>query len=154
MQKLKALGGVVFVLVLFAAGVLALVALVKGGVWAAEHLLPALLVVATFVFLLDVALLLLSVIRPLRRISGPTLFATSYLFGGILWLYGLVFTYSLWGFLGVFIGLLVLGIGVVPVGMVATLLNGLWEPFFSLLLLVIVTFGFRMGGVALAASAD
>ena len=152
MEKLKAVGRIVFGFVLILGVPIGIFVLAKGSGWAAEHVLPALFVLGALVLFLDLFLLVASVVKPVRLVAGPTLYASSYLFGGILWLSGLVYTYALWGMVGVLVGFLVLGIGVVPIGMMATLLHGQWEPFFSLVLLTVITFGFRIAGVALLAS--
>lgn len=48
---------------------------------------------------------------------------------------------AIWGVPGVVIGLLLGGVGVVPVAMLATLTHGMWEPLAELAGLVVLTFG-------------
>jgi hypothetical protein len=76
----------------------------------------------------------------------------SYLFGVTLWLTGFLVTFALWGTVAVVLGVLLLGVGVVPIGLLATALNGMWPQFFSLLVMVLLTFGTRMGSIALSPS--
>ena len=65
-----------------------------------------------------------------------------------------LYTLSIWGFVALFIGLFLLGVGVVPVAMLATLLNGMWMPLISLLLLTIMTIASRAGALSLAMSLE
>ena len=121
-------------------GILALVvAFIRGSVWASTHLLSPLIAVGWFAVAVDVFVLL-----PLS--------VSTYLFGLIAWLLGFLLTYALWGAVAVVIGMLFMGLGVVPIGMVASAWNGLWEPFFTLLVLILVTWGARAGGFFIVAS--
>jgi hypothetical protein len=43
-----------------------------------------------------------------------------------------------------------MGIGVVPIAMLATIFKGQWEQFLTLAVLTILTFGTRLAGIALA----
>lgn len=82
------------------------------------------------------------------------MFISSYVFGLTLWFLGLLLTYFTWGFLGVFIGLVLVGVGVVPVAMLAMLLNGELFVLFVLVLLTILTFGLRFLGIYMARRAE
>jgi len=61
---------------------------------------------------------------------------------------------AFWGWLAVIIGIFLGGIGVVPIGMLASIFNGRWDIFWTLLLTVVLTYGTRIIGYALANSAD
>jgi hypothetical protein len=61
----------------------------------------------------------------------------------MLWMTGLLLTYTLWGGFAVFIGLFMFGVGVVITAFLATLLNGLWSAFFEIIFLVFLTYGTR-----------
>lgn len=50
----------------------------------------------------------------------------AYAFHLILWVWSMAYTYSIWGMTGVIIGLILAGVGVVPVAMLAALLHGEW----------------------------
>jgi hypothetical protein len=82
------------------------------------------------------------------------LFFASYVFGATLWMEGLLLTLFIWGLGAVFIGLCVVGIGVVPIAMLATLLKGMWGPLIELVLLTIMTFGSRACAISLAESLE
>jgi hypothetical protein len=46
----------------------------------------------------------------------------------------------------VIIGVLMLGVGVIPIAFIATLFRGMWRPFIELLLSVVLIFGCRALG--------
>ncbi|HEX5438945.1 MAG TPA: hypothetical protein VFW98_17470 [Gemmatimonadaceae bacterium] len=54
-----------------------------------------------------------------RATAGTGLFATSFLFGITTWLLGAAVTFTAFGFVGLLGGLLLLGIGVVPLALIA-----------------------------------
>lgn len=152
-EKLKSLsnyllGGLFFVAILTLP-----VVFIMGSLWVSVHLLPVLTKTAWIVFAIDLLIFLpLSILRSCRGFTGTTIYLSSYLFGIVTWFYGLILTYSLWGILAVVIGLMIVGIGVVPIAMLATLLKGMWGHFSSLILLVFITFGSRWAGMAIAES--
>ena len=41
-----------------------------------------------------------------------------------------------------------------PIAMLATLINGMWSPLIELMLLMLVTFGFRFAGISLGESLE
>src|SRR5690349_15872744 len=69
----------------------------------------------------------LAIFRTTRMISAMGLLFASCVFGVVVWIYGFVVTYELWGLLGVFTGLMFCFVGVVPLGMIAAGLHGLWN---------------------------
>ena len=152
-ETLKKVSGALFGIVVFV-GFLALpVVFILGSAWAAKHLLSPLIVIGWLAVALDVAILLpLSIFKRLRGFTGSVIFISSYVFGLVTWLLGFVLTYSLWGVGAVIIGILFLGGGVVPMALLATMFKGLWDPFFTLLLLAIITFASRGMGISIASS--
>ena len=68
-----------------------------------------------------------------------------------LWVWGLILTYDLWGGAAVLVGLFLLGVGVVPMAMLATLFGAMWPTLGRLLLLAALTFGTRQFGAYLLA---
>jgi hypothetical protein len=63
------------------------------------------------------------VIRRTRAFSAAGLMIASYVFGACLWITSLLLTYELWGTIAVIIGLAVVGIGIVPVALLAALFH-------------------------------
>src|SRR6516225_1687774 len=96
----------------------------------------------------------LAVIRRTRGFSAAGLMIASYVFGVCLWITSLLLTWALWGGIAVFIGLIVLGIGIVPVALLATLFRAQWWNLLDLVMLIVATFGTRMLAVWLAGKAD
>ncbi len=76
------------------------------------------------------------------------------MFGLVAWLLGFILTYSIWGAWAVVIGILFLGGGVVPIALLATAINGYWDPFLTLLVVSVLTFGARISGLLIAESGE
>jgi|ERR1700733_5818470 len=126
---------------------------IKGAMWASDNLLPPLITVGWYALAVNLLLLLpLSLFRRLRGFTGSGMFLSSFLFGLIAWLSGFVITYMLWGKWAVIVGVVFIGVGVVPMALLATLFKGLWGGFLPLLILVVLTFGLKGGGLLIAES--
>jgi len=98
-------------------------------------------IVAGLVLSIDVVILML--FGPLKRtrvVAGMTLLLSSLIFGLATWLIGLIATLHFWGIVPVMIGLIFLGIGVIPIGLLACAVNCSWGHFWGLLLLMALTF--------------
>jgi hypothetical protein len=80
--------------------------------------------------------------------------AASYVFGAILWVSGMAFTYITWGLFAVIIGLVILGIGVVPIAMLAALIHADWGDLAGFIFLGVLTYGSRMLAMWLGHKAD
>lgn len=144
LTALKAGGGYVLVI----AGLLLLIAIpvlfIMGAVWVGTHVLPWLTLLSWIILGIDVIIVLpLILIRRTREAALSALYISSYVFGLLLWFDGLLLSYFIWGFIAVFIGLALMGIGVVPVAMLATLLTGEFGMFGTLIYLLVMTFGVR-----------
>ena len=72
----------------------------------------------------------------------------------MMWFGGLGVTYETWGMAGVIIGLMIAGVGIVPVGMLAVLLQGEWQALIVFVILLGLTFGLRALGLWLAKKVD
>lgn len=141
------MSSIVFGIVIFLCMLVVPVLFIKGGEWLSREVLHlfnllSLTTLAAFI----VILLPLAIFSKTRSISGSIMVLVSFIFGVNLWLYGLLLTYLFWGGIVVCIGLIVLGIGVVPIAMFAAPLKGMWFEFGALLLLIILTFGVRSFG--------
>ena len=128
--------------------------LLKGGVWLSARVLPGLFAFIWFVLAVDlIALLPLGLFKKTKGLSGAGLVLSSYIYGLTLWIWALVLTYSIWGGLAVIIGLFIVGVGVVPIAMLATALTAEWASFGQLLLLIALTFSTRTIGKLFARQA-
>jgi hypothetical protein len=134
-----ALGLMIFV------GIIALgIAFIMGAAafsfWVLKWTYPA------FMIAVGVSLLLLvplALIPPTRMLSAIGFLLASFVFGAILWLWTMAYTYSAWGLLGVIIGLFLGGIGVVPVALVAALFHGDWGHLGLFVVTIVLTIGTR-----------
>lgn len=153
LENAKKLSGYLLGLVVFAAVLALPFVFIKGAMWASENLLPPLFLVGWIAIAVVIFVLLpLSLFRRLRGFTGTVIFLSSYLFGLICWLTGFVVTYSLWGAWAVILGILFLGGGIVPIGMVASLFKGEWQMLVLLFILIVLTFGTRIGGMSIVNS--
>jgi hypothetical protein len=135
---------------ILAIGVALLVGLAEFSVWALKWTVPVFFVTV----LVSLVLLAFSLIPAARGFSAVGLMYASIVLGAILWICGMSYTYIVWGLLGVMVGLIFLGVGVVPVAMVAALVNADWGNLGLLFVGVVLTFGSRGLAQQLAKSAD
>lgn len=155
MKTLKGLGAVALGICGLAALALVVIMIVSGIGYVSAKVLPWLFDASWLAFAFCLVLLLpLSFFRWTRRLAFYGLFFGSYVFGICAWTLGFLVTYSLWGFIGVAIGLFIFGIGVVPVAVLAAMIHGSWEVVWELLVLVALTFGVRIYAAYLAQKVD
>jgi uncharacterized protein len=140
----------------FFAALLCLVTLwIMGLAWVSEN-------VASYVYAISqiTVVVCLFIITPLaffsatRRISKNGFFISSVVFGLATWIFGFLVTLHYWGGFGVFAGIVMLGVGVVPMGMLAAASNADWPSVGQLGLCLVITFGARMVSVVLATKID
>jgi hypothetical protein len=119
----------------------------RGGVWLGEKALPYFLWLARITLGVVVIILLpMAAFRQPQWFAARGLISASSIFGITLWVWGLVLTYNLWGGGAVLLGLVLLGVGVVPMAMLATLFASLWPTFGQLLLLAALAYGTQRFG--------
>ena len=141
--------GLIVMLVLIALPVLFIV----GGIAVGQKLLPWLIFLSILTFCFNVVILVpLAFIRAIRPWAGVGFVISSYVFGLTSWFMGLLWTWILWGGGAVFVGLCFLGVGVVPMAILATLFKGMWSALGVLVLAVVLTFGLRILGAFLVES--
>jgi hypothetical protein len=132
-------------------GVIFLIAMfIKGDAWINERVHPWLLIVnATTLFVVISVLLPLAIFRRTRGFAGGGMYIASYVFGLTLWTWSLLIIYTFWGVSGVVIGLIFMGIGYVPIAILAGLFHGLWPVVGQLLLIIVITFVVGQAGIYL-----
>lgn len=141
---MKALGALLSGLVgLVAVGAI-IAAFIFGASWLSVRVYP-LLVPASYWALLACVFVLLpgALFRPTRGFAGLGFLIASFVFGAVLWTWSFIVTMVLWGVFGVIIGLLLAGVGIVPVALLAILFHGEWHRLEDLLLLIALTLGAR-----------
>lgn len=151
-ETAKSIGGGLLGFAIFAAIFAAIGLLFAFGVKVAFSIEPFINWLAGILFAIDIFVLLFALSRKLRPFVGLILFFSSFVFGISTWIYGLAVTLSLWGVLALIIGLFLGGVGVVPIGMLAAIFHGDWGIFFTLLITLVLTYGTRLVGTALAES--
>ena len=152
---LKSIGGfligIAFLLLLISIAML----LIKGSVWVGVKVLPWLSIIMLIVFVIDIFIILpLGLFRKTKRVSGTGLVLSSYVYGVTIWFWALLITYFTWGALAVFIGLVIAGIGVVPIALLATIIKGQWANSGQIILFIVLTFGSRALGLYFVERAD
>ena len=154
-QRFKSAGVYVVGLLAFVA-VLLLCALFLGGmVWFSEHALPWLMNASLITLVFCVAVLLpLSFFRKTRVLAGNGYYFSSFVFGVMLFAYSCIVVYGIWGYGGLIFGLILAGVGVVPVAYLATILHGFWPTLGNVFLGTVLTFGTRAFGIYLLSRAE
>ncbi len=152
---LKSMGGFIIGISVFLGIIFLTIFFIKGGVWLGAKVLPWLSIVMWFVFALDILIILpLGIFKKTKGASAIGLVVSSYIYGLTLWFWALLLTYIIWGAVAVFSGLFIAGVGVVPIAMLATAINGEWAITGQIVLLLVLTFGSRMLGFYFAQRAD
>ncbi len=152
MNAFKSIGGLLLAIVIVLGSIIGLILVLIFGSAVAFSIAPVIIVIAAILLVLDVILLFFAFSRSLRPVIGMLLYGSSYLFGLVTWIYGLAVTLSLWGIVAVIIGIILGGIGVVPIGLLAALVQGHPGIFWTLLGSLILTYLARVGGALLAGS--
>lgn len=117
---LYVVGGLVFpVLVITTFGLL-----VIGGAKLFEWIYPILIKVSIFTWSIVWLLVIFSIIPRFREFTGTGIVIGTYIGGAIFWFLSFYVTYSLWGVLGILIGVLFLGLGVYFTAILALLFSG------------------------------
>ncbi|MGI8437322.1 MAG: hypothetical protein ACR2NX_10525 [Chthoniobacterales bacterium] len=148
---LKAIGRVALWLAIMVGTVLLVTMFIRGGAWLSDKLYPWLVGLSALALAFSVlALLPLAAFRETRGYSGVGFYIVSYVFGVTLWVWSFLTTYVLWGGIAVIIGLLMVGVGVLPIALLATAFKGMWSLFGELLFVTVATFATRGFGLYLA----
>ncbi len=94
----------------------------------------------------------LALFKRTRPYAAQGMSVTSYAIGLTTWSLGATVSFATFGFLGLFIGLFLMGLGVVFVGMVgAVVVMGAWDLALSLLVMSVLTYALRFAAAWLVA---
>ena len=155
MGALKTVGSFVLGVVVFVALVFFAFVVINGTASIGEKVLPFLIRATTIVTGFCIVVLFpLAFFRATRTVSAFGLYLASYVFGLAVWMYGFLVTFYLWGAMGVFIGLGLGGVGVVPLGFIAAVTHGMWGTAGELFYGLALTFGARAFALYLARKID
>jgi hypothetical protein len=155
MSTIKTAGMVILGLAGFVGLLFVAFFLIGGTAFIADKILPYLIDAGLVVLgVCIVALLPLSIFRATRVVSLWGFFIASYIFGLCVWMEGFLVTYNLWGPGGVFIGLFLFVVGVVPLGIIAAGFHGMWLYVGDLVGGVALTYGARVFAMFLMHTLD
>ena len=155
MNVLKSIGGFLLAVAVIVAVALVIFLLVTGGAWLADKVYPWLIVIFAIALIVSVFILLpLAIFRRTRGIAGIGIYVSSYAFGLTLWVWCQLTTYTLWGGFAVVIGILMGGVGIVPLAIIASLTKGLWAIALQMVVIAVLTFGARLLGATFVGSAE
>ncbi len=112
------------------------------------HLYSILLPISQWAFIISIVLLLpMAIFQRTRSLAGSLLFALSYLFGITTWLLGAGISFASFGWWGLILGLIIFGIGVVPIGIIGAYFElGITGIAVSLIFMSVITYGTRLLG--------
>lgn len=83
----------------------------------------------------------LAIFRKTRAFSASCMMVATFIFGAILWIASIIVTLYLWGIGSVIFGLLLSGVGIVPVAMAAALFHAQWSVLGSIAIMLGATIG-------------
>jgi len=127
----------------------------KGSVWISVKILPIISSIALIVLVIDFLIILpLGIFGRTREISAVGLVIFSYAYEIYLLCWSMLIAYTIWGAIGLMIGIFIAGAGVVPVAFLAVAFEGEWSTCIHLIVLAVLTYGSRMLGFYLAEKAD
>lgn len=145
MNKLKSIGQVIFGIVIFLGILLLTYFLIFGAIHIATKINPILIRITNILSAISFFILLpLTIFKKTRSFSAICLYVSSYFFGLSAWVLGLIATYITLGGFWIFIGLMFGGVGVVPMGLIGSVIKGEWSLLWNLLYITILTFGIRI----------
>jgi len=151
--KLKSVGETLLGLILYAVTAVVILLLTSIYLYGVPRVSAVVYRIASplsgIALLIDILCLPLALLKRARSFVGTVWVISSFVFGVILWTYSAVVSYLFWGYLGLFVGLIWLGVGVVPVAFLAAALHASWAVVANIILALILTFGARFLGMAL-----
>jgi hypothetical protein len=87
--------------------------------------------------------------------AGAGLCVISYIFGATIWFLGAALTFGSFGCIGLILGLVIFGMGVVPLGIIGAFWTlGISEIPVSLCVMLVITLAARFAGAACVTAAE
>ena len=118
-----------------------------------EFVFKALSYIWPVVNVMFICAVLVSPLAALKRARGSVaafMTAFSAVLGVTTWLWSFGVTLVLWGWWAVIVGVVLLGVGIVPVALVAATFEGEWTVFWQMIVAIAFVFGTRMFAAYLA----
>lgn len=155
METLKNVGWTLLGTAIMVAVVFVATLLINGMAWVSGHVLEYLITFNNIVTAVCIVFLLpLAPFRETRIVPAYGLYVASFVFGVCVWVYGFAVTYEIWGGVGVFIGLILGIVGIVPLGIIAALSHAEWVVVAELIYGLVLTYGARAIALWLAAKIE
>ena len=145
-EKLKDVGYSILGIGFFVLFIVATALLIIGGVKLFEVLYPILEGISAVTWGIVWLLLLLSVVPRFRNVTGSGMVLGTYIGGAIFWLLCFYVTYQLWGFIGIFVGVIFFGLGVFFTAVLALLFDGQFMGALGFAFVLAQIFFFRFLG--------
>jgi hypothetical protein len=154
-NAIKTVGTIMLSIACFAAVVFIPVIFILGVTWVSVHVFTFLVSLVCVALMLCVLIFMpAALFRKTRFASVYGFLISSYLFGVTTWVLGFLTTLQYWGAIGVFIGLFLGFVGIVPLGIMASAFHADWSSVVALIVGLFVTYGARTLSFALAASLE
>lgn len=144
--------GVILLIIFFIAGGFALLALLISGVgWVSEKIYPLTIILSQIALFAIIPIsLLLIIFKKTRGFGAIGLLMSSYLLGISLWVWSLIIAYTLAGTFWLVVGLILGGIGIVPIAFIAALFSAKWFIVLQIGISAIVIYAVRAFSIFLA----
>ena len=121
---------------------------ISGGTLLVNLLLPGLITLSYIWIALNLLIFLpAGYFLKNKELSGKSLLFSSFFLGITLWLWCLVLTFKAFGWLGVLIGVILLGVGMIPAGILAVIVTQQFNVLLILLLIGVSIVIFRKVGL-------
>lgn len=134
------LAGIVFILL----PLLLLAAMILSIGFLGERILPLLLNIVVPILAVAVFILVpLALFERTKHIAVSLLQIAPIVYGITAWLLGFLITLQYWGVFAVILGVVIFGIGVIPLGFLAAAFHADWQAVLDIVVLVVLAYGFR-----------
>lgn len=154
-EKLKGFGWVLLGLLFIAVSLALAAVFILGAVWVSSKVAPVIVPIFNWTLVVCILVLLPACLIPrARSFASIGLLLASFVFGFLLWIWAFIVTLVMWGWIGVVIGLLIAGIGIIPVAFFALLFHGEWQGLGNLIYMLFFALGARILSFWIAARAD
>jgi hypothetical protein len=150
METIKSIGafGVMIVVIILLGATFGF--FMKGSAWIFENYYGLFQSITNWVWGVVILLVILSVIPTIRIFTGLGIHYATYIWGAFFWLFCLFVTYELWGFFGIFLGLIMAGVGIFITAFLAVLFEGEVSVALMMALNLAIIYGIRMLGYWIA----
>ena len=141
---ITSIGGILLFLFIAVGGFALLALLISGIGWIKENVYPWVILLNQIALFVVVPIsLLLSIFKKTRGFGAIGLLIASYMFGLSLWVWSLIVAYNLAGTFWLIVGIILGGIGVVPIALIAALFSAEWFIALQIAITAIVIYAVR-----------